>query len=61
MIGIYIHESNINCEAIDEFLPASLSRTSEAKFRESAGKMVCVRRRSSAVKLYMFGDFKCTE
>ena len=31
------------------FLPAGLSRASEAKSRESAGKKVCVRLRSSAV------------
>ena len=51
MIALYIQESNINREAIDEFLPASLSRTSEAKSRESADKMVCARLRLSAVKL----------
>ena len=61
MIALYIQESNINREAIDEFLPASLSRTSEAKSRESAGKMVCARLRLSAVKLQLFGDSKCTE
>ena len=35
--------------AIDGFLPASLSRASEAKSRESAGKKVCVCLRMSAV------------
>jgi hypothetical protein len=36
-------------EAIDVFFTAGLSRASEAKSRESAGKKVCARLRGSAV------------